>query len=149
MGVSVKILGVLVKLLMVAGFFCFVLLQTVLDSIGFSIWQIAAEPCNHLNVRREAKYYQNGQTSPSITSEVDDVETSEDEDDDKSVALVHEQNDTESTRLAMACDDGCVRIYRVSDAEELVYNRTLPRVSGETSSPCMTEKLFGQCHFGV
>ncbi|XP_042011235.1 WD repeat-containing protein PCN-like [Salvia splendens] len=108
--------------------------KTVLDSIGFSIWQIAAEPCNHLNVRREAKYYQNGQTSPSITSEVDDVETSEDEDDDKSVALVHEQNDTESTRLAMACDDGCVRIYRVSDAEELVYNRTLPRVSGRTLS---------------
>ncbi|KAG6409231.1 hypothetical protein SASPL_132265 [Salvia splendens] len=107
--------------------------KTVLDSIGFSIWQIAAEPCNHLNVRWEAKYHQNGQTSPSITSEVDDVETSEDED-DKIVALVHEQNDTESTRLAMACDDGCVRIYCVSDAEELVYNRTLPRVSGRTLS---------------
>ncbi|KAL1534224.1 WD repeat-containing protein PCN-like [Salvia divinorum] len=110
--------------------------KTVLDSIGFSIWQIAAEPCKHFNVRREAKYYQNGQTSPSISSEVDDVETSEseDEDYDKSVALVHEQNDTESTRLAIACDDGCVRIYCVSDAEELIYNRTLPRVSGRTLS---------------
>ncbi|KAG6422050.1 hypothetical protein SASPL_118611 [Salvia splendens] len=112
--------------------------MTVLDSIGFSIWQIAAEPCNHLcpNERQEAKTYQNGQTSTSITGDIDDEENSEseDEDDNKRAELVHEQIDTESTRLAIACDDGCVRIYRVSDAEELIYNRTLPRVSGRTLS---------------
>ncbi|XP_057776544.1 WD repeat-containing protein PCN-like [Salvia miltiorrhiza] len=112
--------------------------KEVLGSIGVSIWQIAAEPCNdlHQNGRQETKSYQNGHTSPSITSDVDDEENSEseDENDNKHAVLVHEQNDAESTRLAAACDDGCVRIYSVSDAEELIYNRTLPRVSGRTLS---------------
>ena len=33
-------------------------------------------------------------------------------------------------RLAVACDDGCVRVYYVSDTEELTYYRSFPRVSG-------------------
>lgn len=37
--------------------------------------------------------------------------------------------------LALACDDGCVRLYNVTDTDKLVYKRTLPRVSGEISSP--------------
>ena len=96
------------------------------------------------NERQEAKTYQNGHTSTSITGDIDDEENSEseDEDDKKHAELVHEQIDAESTRLAIACDDGCVRIYRVSDAEELIYNRTLPRVSGETSSPCLIGNFF-------
>lgn len=118
-------------------FCCFVILQIVLDSIGVSIWQIAAEPPTDLlsNGNQEMKAYENGHTSPSISSDVDDEENSESEDEyvDNHV-VVHEQNDAESTRLAIACDDGCVRIYNVSDEEKLIYNRTLPRVSGETSS---------------
>lgn len=81
------------------------------------------------------KSYENGHTSPSIASDVDE-ENSESEDDDDNIHAVqsHDQDDAESTRLAIACDDGCVRIYSVSDAEKLIYNRTMPRVSGETSS---------------
>lgn len=37
-------------------------------------------------------------------------------------------------RLAVACDDGCVRMYYVSDSEKLTYYRSLPRVSGEKTS---------------
>ena len=35
-------------------------------------------------------------------------------------------------RLAVACDDGCVSMYHVSDSEKLTYYRSLPRASGET-----------------
>ncbi|KAL3634121.1 hypothetical protein CASFOL_021175 [Castilleja foliolosa] len=112
--------------------------KTVLESIGFSIWQIAAEPRNDskINGNQEIKSLENGHTDPATTSGVDDEDDSEIEDeDDKEIA--HEtqgQDDANSTRLAMACDDGCVRIYNVSDEEKLNYNRTLPRVSGRTLS---------------
>lgn len=33
-------------------------------------------------------------------------------------------------RLAIACDDGCIRIYNVSDLDGLTYIRSFPRVSG-------------------
>ncbi|CAA0809060.1 Transducin family protein / WD-40 repeat family protein [Striga hermonthica] len=112
--------------------------KKVLDSIGVSIWQIAAEPCNDLllSSREEMKPHENGQASPETTSDVDEVEGSESEDEDDNTAL-HEiqiQDDEKSTRLALACDDGCVRIYGVSDEEKLTYNRTLPRVTGRTLS---------------
>ncbi|PIN03232.1 WD40 repeat protein [Handroanthus impetiginosus] len=111
--------------------------KKVLDSIGISIWQIAAEPCNDLqiNAKQEMKSYDNGHASPSITSGVDDDENSEseDEDNDKDPAEL-EHNDAENTCLAVACDDGCVRIYSVSDEEKLTYNGTLPRVSGRMLS---------------
>lgn len=111
--------------------------KKVLDSIGISIWQIAAEPCSDLPVsgRQEMKSYENGHTSPSIASDVEE-ENSESEDDDDNIHAVqsHDQDDADSTRLAIACDDGCVRIYSVSDAEKLIYNRTLPRVSGRSLS---------------
>lgn len=112
------------------------LLQKVLDSIGISIWQIAAEPSNDLglNLKQETKSYENGHASSSIASGVDEEESSESEDEDKDTVEIYEHNDANDTRLALACDDGCVRIYSVSDAEKLTYNRTLPRVSGETSA---------------
>ncbi|GFQ02575.1 cirhin [Phtheirospermum japonicum] len=102
--------------------------KTVLDSIGFSIWQIAAEPRNDLQI--------DGHASPATTSGVDEEENSEseDEDDKKSAHEIQMQDDANSTRLAIACDDGCVRIYSVSDELKLNYNRTLPRVSGRTLS---------------
>ncbi|KAI3460141.1 hypothetical protein Pfo_016804 [Paulownia fortunei] len=112
--------------------------KKVLDSIGISIWQIATEPCNDLqrNVKQEMKSYENGHANSTITSGADEEESSEseDEDDDKDAVGFHKHNDAKNTRLAIACDDGCVRIYSVSDAEKLIYNRTLPRVSGRALS---------------
>ncbi|GER31101.1 transducin family protein / WD-40 repeat family protein [Striga asiatica] len=112
--------------------------KKVLDSIGVSIWQIAAEPCNDLllSSRKEMKPHENGQASPETTSDVDEVEgsESEDEDDNKALHEIQIQDDEKSTRLALACDDGCVQIYGVSDEEKLTYIRTLPRVTGRTLS---------------
>ncbi|XP_020548323.1 U3 small nucleolar RNA-associated protein 4 isoform X2 [Sesamum indicum] len=116
----------------------FDLRQKVLDSIGISIWQIAAEPFNDLllDVKQEIKSYENGHANPSLTSGVNEGENSEseDEDNDKNAVEILDHNDAKNTRLALACDDGCVRIYGVSDAEKLTYIRTLPRVSGRTLS---------------
>lgn len=64
----------------------------------------------------------------------DERETSESEYDSDSDEL-HVQLVDEDRLLALACDDGCVRIYRISDSDELIYHRSLPRVSGETSAP--------------
>ncbi|KAK4428676.1 WD repeat-containing protein PCN [Sesamum alatum] len=113
--------------------------KAVLDSIGVSIWQIAAEPFNdlQLNVKQEPKLYDNGHASPSSSSGIDEVENSgsdNDNDNNTNAVELHEDNDTENTRLAMACDDGCVRIYCISEFEKLTYKRTLPRVSGRTLS---------------
>lgn len=127
-----------------------VLLQTVLDSIGVSIWQIAAEPCKdvQLNVKHETKSYENGHASPSSSSGVDEAENSDSDDDDmnnKYAVELHEDNDIESIQLAIACDDGCVRIYCISDGEKLTYKRTLPRVSGETADLAGFEELLLLC----
>ncbi|KAK6116037.1 hypothetical protein DH2020_008306 [Rehmannia glutinosa] len=120
--------------------------KKVLDSIGVSIWQIAAEPCNdlQLDAKQEIKSYENGDANPSTISGADEEDNSEseDEDDGKNAREIQMHNDAKNTRLAIACDDGCVRIYNVSDEEKLTYNRTLPRVSGETSALRIVEKLF-------
>ncbi|KAK4481557.1 hypothetical protein RD792_012459 [Penstemon davidsonii] len=112
--------------------------KTVLDSIGFSIWQIAVEPStdtqNH--TRQGTNSYENGSASPSINSDIDEEQNTESEDDydNRDAVEVHDENDANITRLAIACDDGCVRIYNVSEEEKLTYSRTLPRVSGRTLS---------------
>jgi U3 small nucleolar RNA-associated protein 4 len=47
----------------------------------------------------------------------------------------HEKSEEEIDRiLAAACDDGCVRLYRISNLEKLTYYRSLPRVSGRALS---------------
>ncbi|GFP84089.1 cirhin [Phtheirospermum japonicum] len=110
--------------------------KMVLDSIGISVWQIAAEPCNDLQVKKEARFNENGHASPATSSVIDEVEDSDSDNDyeHRDAVEFHEDNNTENTRLAVACDDGCVRIYCVSDSEKLTYNRMLPRVSGRTLS---------------
>ncbi|KAL6578472.1 hypothetical protein OROMI_010800 [Orobanche minor] len=111
--------------------------KKVLDSIGISIWQIAAEPCNAMELKdkQEMKSYENGHASPATESEIDEGENSESEDEHNNDAReIQIQDDSDGTRLAIACDDGRVRIYSVSDEEKLTYSRMLPRVSGRTLS---------------
>ena len=74
----------------------------------------------------------------------DEDETSDSEDDSDSDEL-QEQPVIELPRLAIACDDGSVRIYSISDSDELVYTKSLPRVSGEIPSPhciCLLSHRF-------
>ncbi|KAL3840498.1 hypothetical protein ACJIZ3_025089 [Penstemon smallii] len=112
--------------------------KTVLDSIGFSIWQIAVEPLNDTqnHTRQGTNSYENGSASPSINSDIDEERNTESEDDfdNRDAVEIHDENDANITRLAIACDDGCVRIYNVSEEEKLTYSKTLPRVSGRTLS---------------
>ncbi|XP_022941038.1 U3 small nucleolar RNA-associated protein 4-like isoform X1 [Cucurbita moschata] len=106
--------------------------KVVLESIGFSIWQIAAAPCNSREVDSEVKP-QDMQNGHLTDSESDFQDCSESEDDSNSSEL-HVQSSDENPSLAIACDDGCVRIYNICDAEEFIYKRSLPRVSGRVLS---------------
>ncbi|PON91142.1 WD repeat containing protein [Trema orientale] len=101
--------------------------KTLLDSIGVSIWQMAVAPCNQ---HTEPRSQQNG--NGYLSNNLNDDESSESEDDSDSVEL-HEQSVIENPRVALACDDGCVRMYIILE-DELVYIKSLPRVSGRTLS---------------
>lgn len=101
---------------------CFVYTQTVV-SIGVTIWQMASAPCKN----SRSHEMRHSQYIKAINDSSDD-DCSDSENDDDSVVTT-DGSVIEDTSVAMACDDGCVRIYTVSD--ELVYNRSLPRVSGK------------------
>lgn len=106
----------------------------MIDSIGVSIWQMAVEPCNISQLHQNLpKQYENGHANHTSGASSDN-ESSEGEEDDDSV-VIHVDDVNETGRIAFACDDGCVRIYTVSDEKNLSYNRSLPRVSGETTAP--------------
>lgn len=100
--------------------------QAVLDSIGVSIWQMAVAPPSTSEAEMMVK---NG----SLSEKSDEEGESGVEDDDSDVDEVEEKLEEVRDRcLAVACDDGCVRIYYVSESDKLTYFRSLPRVSGET-----------------
>lgn len=92
------------------------------------------EPCNISQYPQNLpRQYENGHINHT-SSGSSDSESSEGEDDDELV-VIHVDDANESGRIALACDDGCVRIYTISDEENLAYKRSLPRVSGETADP--------------
>lgn len=106
--------------------------KTVLDSIGVSIWQIAAEPFD------DSVTAVNGYGNDMVSNGRDDGEISqsdeEDDDADDSTELHSVSNGSEGQRVAVGCDDGCVRLYVASDADGFYYRRSLPRVSGRVLS---------------
>ncbi|KAL1223560.1 WD repeat-containing protein PCN [Cardamine amara subsp. amara] len=100
--------------------------KIVLESIGVSIWQMSVSPTSIIN----SKVIENG-------GEVESENESEDDDDDDSDSdsdEFHEKSDDTDRLIAAACDDGCVRLYRISDLNKLTYYRSLPRVSGRALS---------------
>ncbi|KAI3873622.1 hypothetical protein MKW92_037814 [Papaver armeniacum] len=106
--------------------------KIILDNIGASIWQMAIEPLDEslLSTQNDTQRAVNGHATNAVSALSDD-DTSESDDDNDDIEL-HPM--LEDPRLAIGCDDGCVRIYIVSDSDELTYNRTLPRVSGRVLS---------------
>jgi U3 small nucleolar RNA-associated protein 4 len=106
--------------------------KVALDSIGVSIWQMAAGPIISLprHTKDDTLLIENGHANDKIGDD-DDPETSESEDDSDLVELL-EQPTSENTRVALACDDGCVRIYSISD--KLTYVKSLTRVGGRVLS---------------
>lgn len=118
--------------------------QIVLDSIGVSIWQMAAAPYNDACLtRHELQHVGNGFLNDKLNDvEDEDKETSESEDDDDSVELHEVSVVFENPRVAMGCDDGCVRVYSITNSDELTYHKSLPRVSGEISTPSGQMTIF-------
>lgn len=74
--------------------------------------------------------YLNDKSNDSVDHETSESENENDSDLDE----LHEQSVVEDRHVALACDDGCVRVYRITDSDELIYHRSLPRVGGETSA---------------
>ncbi|CAN6808654.1 unnamed protein product [Brassica oleracea] len=110
--------------------------KAVLDSIGISIWQMAVSP-TYIDNRIE-----NGYSSEKEESEREDDSDSEEE-------FHHDHSDR---LLAAACDDGCVRLYRISDFNKLTYYRSLPRVSGRALSVTWSpdaQKIFSGSSDGL
>ena len=121
-------------------------MQIVLESIGVSVWQMAVAPINKLPALEEPKsqHFRNGYLNAKYEyNDSDDEESCENEDVSDS-EQVHQKLVMEDRRVALACDDGAVQIYAISDLDKLIYHKSLPRVSGEISTP---EKLFllGYC----
>ncbi|KAK1405628.1 putative U3 small nucleolar RNA-associated protein 4 [Heracleum sosnowskyi] len=104
----------------------FELRQKSVVSIGVSIWQMASSPNknSHSNEKKYSQYIK-------ANNDSSDDDCSESENDDDSVVTT-DGSVIEDGNIALACDDGCVRIYTVSD--ELIYSKSLPRVSGRTLS---------------
>lgn len=64
--------------------------------------------------------------SDTESSKIDDDDDDDDDNDELIAAHVHGK----FQRLAVACDDGCVRLYNATELDELTYIRSFPRVSG-------------------
>ncbi|KAI4375064.1 hypothetical protein MLD38_012976 [Melastoma candidum] len=109
--------------------------KTVLESIGVSIWQMAVAPQNDRHTTKEHRWplLENGNSNGRLGDVIDD-----DDDDDSAETdddhHLHEPPYKEDACVAVACDDGSVRLYMVTDSDDFVYHRSLPRVGGRILS---------------
>ncbi|XP_027329918.1 WD repeat-containing protein PCN-like isoform X1 [Abrus precatorius] len=105
---------------------------TVLESDGVSIWQMAVTLPMNDKINAETK---GGMGNGHVNKfhDFDERESSEsDEDSDLPGPLEH--SISEHPRVAIGFDDGCVRIYSISDTDEFIYVKSLPRVKGRVLS---------------
>lgn len=101
--------------------------KTVVEAIGGSIWQMAAEPL------------QRARDSRVESIQHDDDGDDGDDDDENGINSTTSGSDSEEElavqRVAIGCDDGAIRIYVVRDSEEgMEYYRSFPRVKGKILS---------------
>lgn len=106
----------------------------MLDSIGVSIWQMAVGPFDH-RTEPESQGMGNGHLNYNFNDESDSESSESESEDDPDSFELNDGSVHEDTPVAIACDDGCVRIYSIPKSDELVYTKTFPRVSGEISTP--------------
>ncbi|WCJ43302.1 Transducin family protein / WD-40 repeat family protein [Euphorbia peplus] len=107
--------------------------KNVLESVGVSIWQMAVAPSRSPLSPKDPKLERLGNGYLHDKQNGTEYEFSESGSDSESDELI-EQSVVEDPRIAIACDDGCVRIYTIPDSDVLIYNKTLPRVSGRVLS---------------
>jgi len=96
---------------------------------------MALEPAkiHKLDAEHDSQSNGNGVVIDRHNDENGSASSESDEDDDS--AELYEQSLVENSHIAVACDDGCVRLYTISDADGLTYHKSLPRVSGEDTGP--------------
>uniref|UniRef100_A0A0D6QXE5 Uncharacterized protein n=1 Tax=Araucaria cunninghamii TaxID=56994 RepID=A0A0D6QXE5_ARACU len=98
--------------------------KTVVESFGGSIWQMAVEP---LTESRETYSTKNNDDDDEKENGVSASSSESDSD--------QEEDNLVEQRIAVACDDGCVRIYVVCDSEDdIAYYKSFPRVKGRILS---------------
>ncbi|GAB2228268.1 hypothetical protein Droror1_Dr00010098 [Drosera rotundifolia] len=105
--------------------------KMVVDSIGVSIWQVALQP------RSVAPTGSGWISRDNVNGEVVDRNSDSDDsgsDDDDDSVEVHDQSLLEDPCIAVACDDGCIRMYSISDEDDLTFNKSMPRVGGRALS---------------
>ncbi|XP_058725108.1 WD repeat-containing protein PCN-like [Vicia villosa] len=106
----------------------------VLESNGVSIWQMAVALSKSDDGETNGVHMENG-FSKRFLNGFDDHEDSEsDEDSDSDSPEVLKQSSLEGPRVAVAFDDGCVRIFTISDTNEFIYLKSLTRVTGRVLS---------------
>ncbi|XWS09544.1 hypothetical protein CRYUN_Cryun40dG0093800 [Craigia yunnanensis] len=110
--------------------------KIVLESVGVSIWQMAVAPINKLPALEEPRshHFGNGYLNDKYEYDDSDDEESCENEDVSDSEQVHQKLVMEDRRVAIACDDGAVRIYTIFDSDKLIYHKSLPRVSGRALS---------------
>lgn len=106
--------------------------KIVLDTVGVSIWQMAVEPIDELS-HFGGKDLQTLPNGNNRSDEDWDSESSKSDSDDDPNELNSATIGSKCQHLALACDDGCVRLYSAEEGN-LTYKRSFPRVSGRTLS---------------
>jgi U3 small nucleolar RNA-associated protein 4 len=112
----------------------FVVLQEVVESMGGSVWQLAAEH----TTRVQKKTMSNG-VLQSTGSSKEDEGSSDSEDVSISGSEDEQHTENREQQVALACEDGCVRIFAVADMQPgMLYRQSLPRIKGRVLSVAWT-----------
>ncbi|KAK7383236.1 hypothetical protein VNO78_28910 [Psophocarpus tetragonolobus] len=103
--------------------------KTVLKSDGVSIWQMAVTfpKGDQIIDKRKDGRMGNG------FHDFDEHESSESDEDSDSPGPL-DRSVSEHPRVAVALDNGCVRIYDISDTDEFIHVKSLPAVKGRVLS---------------
>ncbi|OIW20872.1 hypothetical protein TanjilG_24950 [Lupinus angustifolius] len=110
--------------------------MTVLESDGVSIWKMALTlpmpKCEEMISETKGLIARNGFVSKVDNSNEHDENSESDEDSDSPDTI--KQTVIEYPRVAIGYDDGCVRIYAISNTDDFMYVKSLPRVKGRVLS---------------
>ncbi|KAI5056426.1 hypothetical protein GOP47_0028244 [Adiantum capillus-veneris] len=104
-------------------------LQTkeVLKSYGGSVWQMALEPSPTFTGPEGVS----GSHSPEQSSSLS-TDSNSDSDDGENVSGSNDEQG--ELKVAVGCDDGCVRLFTANDGESFVFKKSFPRVQGRILS---------------
>lgn len=103
-------------------------LQATIDSYGGPVWALAVEPAAP-STESPSQTVAHRARAERNDSDSSDESDSDDEDEESGAAQASER---QRQRVAVACDDGCARLFAVDDAtNELQYAKALPRVEGK------------------